>query len=189
MNIEIKDLDTGLEFNTWMTEKLNKAIMMSFLAKEQTIDKNAKESIRMSLRYLLKIKFALRGKNDNDGEWFINLFLNNDHKFFEKYINLATSTDFNKEERFFISDHKVFEDVKCLITKEQNRTLLEEKLQQYENERINYNSWIKELQKDLEFVHQGQKKWKWFYEKHVGDQTPYTVFSYKELLKLAKEEN
>lgn len=189
MNIEIKDLDTGREFNTWMWEKLNRAIAMSFHAKEHTTNENALESIKMSLSYLMKIEFVLRGKIDNDGELFINLFVEKDYVFFQKYIGLATSQGTNKKERFYNTEYEVFEEVKCLITKESNRTILEEKLQQYENSKISYNRWIKELQKDLEFVHQGQEKWEWFYEKHAQDRTPYTVFSYNDLLDLAKKGN
>lgn len=46
-----------------------------------------------------------------------------------------------------------------------NRTEIAVQLNKIESENI----WLKIISEDIEYVHQGEKEWSWFYDKHKND--------------------
>lgn len=166
-DMKITFSDTNRDFSGWVKEKSGKVLKNLC----RTI-KNNKEIINDewfndALDDALKI-FALTCENLN------GIYCDKVRTLLVKYnvdgYNFLCDMIYNrKDSKIMQQIYREERDEKILNLIEENvatnRTLIAELLSAFDHT----NSWINQIADDIELVHNGEKNWQWFYEKHYND--------------------
>lgn len=166
--------DTSREFSTWVREKNDDVLLgLCELIKEQHQIVNSK-SFLFTLDSALKL-FALSYGNLNGirCKMVSNLLINynvDGYYFLKDLINNTMQSDIMKQ----IMQSEYNEEILKLIEENNklNRRILAEKLAKSDYT----NNWTVKIAEDIEYVHNGEKTWDWFYNIHKNDRNKFNTY-------------
>lgn len=159
-------------FASWTIEKLSNAISgLADLITECPNIKNS-DSFHNALYYnLLVYGYLVGGLTDftenGNFAWLILDYGNDGFLFLKDLIYKSQQSEILKEINASKNDEIAVNNIIQLINenKKTNRTLIEVELSKIKKKDL----LIQSIEEDIELVHQGEKSWEWFYNKHKLD--------------------
>jgi len=169
--MEIKFSDVPYDFSGWLEEKCGNVLRALCTTLQENPDIRDSASFQTALFESLKI-YALCCENLNGiyCKLVCSLLLKYNiegYDFLQDLINGTRTSTFMKE----AFGAKYDEEILTLIEQNEksNRTKIAELLAHIESP----NRWIEEIRSDIEYVHNGEKSWEWFYAKHSHDRNTF----------------
>lgn len=163
--------DVSYDFSPWLQEKCGNVLyaLCGILRENPNIRDDV--SFQTALSETLKI-YALCNENLNGihCELVRSLLLKYNifgYDFLQDLINGTRTSIFMRDAFLSECDEKIL----ALIEQNEktNRTKIAELIAQIECP----SRWMKEISNDIEFVHNGEKSWEWFYTKHCNDRSTF----------------
>ena len=159
-------------FFGWTIEKVSKAL--SSLCRMVSNDGNIKNDtdFQLALSYTLSVYAYFHGDLTKIScEITEKLLFNYGYEgylYLEDLIHETSNSLLLKNKRAIENEKEIAHNIIRLINenKPSNRTLIANELSKVNSTK---NQWFIQIDNDIEYVHQGEKTWEWFYLKHYND--------------------
>ena len=172
-DMKITFSDDVREFSSWMCEKCGNVLSSLCLMLKEKPELSEDASFTQALDDALLV-FALVNEHLNGihtkmvNQLLINYNMEG-YYFLKDLINKSCRSNLMKKAIDFQPNEEIIELIE--ENNKLNRTKIAEKIYQ-----LNYQSpWIKQIANDLEYVHNNEKTWDWFYTKHCNDKANFKL--------------
>lgn len=166
LHLTIIDEETNRNFSTWVEEKLKIAIRSLCRMSHVNLSESECDNLKSALLYNIDLLSAVTGKEEIRDERVIDFIFQRGVDAFEyvEYIFELTRNEGTYVRR--IKDNDAIDEIMQHITPDKaNRTELLSIIAPMKYK----NSWVCNIEDDLEDVTTGEKTWDWFYNKHKDD--------------------
>jgi hypothetical protein len=165
-NLIIKDEATNYNFSSWVNEKLKAAIRGICRISHENLSELDLDNLYNALLYNIVLLSATTGKGKMDDGKVIDFIFNRGIDAFEYVEYIFKLTRYEGAYVKKIKDNDAIDEIMQHITPDKaNRTELLSIIAPMKYK----NSWVCNIEDDLEDVTMGEKTWDWFYNKHKDD--------------------